>query len=181
MATPEFYSGKVLYPAIGVLLALSALFGLVILPRLSPADGGLTHKPAPDVTMPVAANGEPGARIRVSDLKGHPVVLDFWASWCGPCNLQAPILDRVARRFQGRGLVVLGIDVDDSADVAKSFAVKKGLSYPIVLDETKQASKLYDVDKLPSLVVIDKQGNVAAYLSGIVDESALDEMVSSLL
>src|SRR5262249_37928232 len=150
--------------------ALSALFGLLILPRLSPPDSGLVHKTAPDVTMPVAANGDPGARMQISSLKGHPVVLDFWASWCGPCAMQAPILDHVARRYEKRGLVVLGIDVDDGPEVAKAFAAKKGLSYPIVVDSTKEASHLYGVDTLPSLVIIDKEGTVKAYLTGVVDE-----------
>lgn len=181
MATPEFYSGKVLYPAIAVLVALSALFGLAILPRLAPGVGGMVHKPAPDAVFPIAANGDPGARMQLSNLKGHPVVLDFWASWCGPCNIQAPILDRVARRYEGRGLIVLGVNVDDEPEAAKAFALKKGLSYPIVVDPTKQASRLFEVDKLPSLVVIDKEGHVAAYLTGVVDEGSLDEMVATLL
>jgi thiol-disulfide isomerase/thioredoxin len=181
MATPEFYSGKILYPAIAALVALSALFGLLILPRLSPPTGGMVRKAAPDVTLPVALNGDPGARMQVSALKGHPVVLDFWASWCGPCAVQAPILDHIARRYQPKGLVVMGIDVDDTPDVAKAAAMKKGLSYPIVVDAAKEASRLYSVDSLPSLVVIDKEGLVRAYLTGVVDESALDEIVASLL
>jgi thiol-disulfide isomerase/thioredoxin len=181
MTTPEFYSGKILYPAIGVLVALSALFGLLILPRLAPANGGLVHKTAPDVTMPIAANGDAGARMQISALKGHPVVLDFWASWCGPCNIQAPILDHVARRYEKKGLVVLGIDVDDGPEVAKAFALKKGLSYPIVVDAAKEASRLYGVDTLPSLVLIDKDGLVKAYFTGVVDEGALDDVVSGLL
>ena len=156
MAVPEFYSGKVLYPAIAVLIALSALFGLAIMPRLGPGGGRLVGKPAPDVTLPVLANGDPGARMRLSELKGHAVVLDFWATWCGPCTVQAPILDRLARRHQKRGLMVLGVNVDDPPEVAKAFVSHKGLSYPIVTDDTREASVRYGVDKLPSLVVIDK-------------------------
>ena len=98
MATPEFYSGKILYPAIAVLLGLSALFGLAVMPRLAPGGGAMRGKPAPDVSLPVVANGDPGARMQISDFKGKPVVLDFWATWCGPCLIQAPILDRISRR-----------------------------------------------------------------------------------
>jgi thiol-disulfide isomerase/thioredoxin len=180
MAEPEFYSGKVLYPAIAVLVALSALFGLAILPRFS-TGASYVGKAAPDVTLPVAANGDEGARMRLSDLKGRAVVLDFWASWCGPCKLQAPILDRVARRYEPRGLVVLGINVDDTPELARSFATRKGLSYPILVDEGKAASAAYDVDKLPSLVVIDKEGRVVSYTTGLVDEGALDEIVATSL
>jgi thiol-disulfide isomerase/thioredoxin len=180
MATQEFYSGKILYPTIAVLLALSALFGLAILPRLAPGGRGMVGKPAPNVVLPVAANGDPGARMQLSDLKGQPVILDFWATWCGPCAVQAPILDRIARRYQKKGLVVLGVNVDDPPDVAQHYARQKGLSYPIVLDTGKDASVRYDVDKLPTLVVIDKEGNVAAYLTALVDEAQLDEIVAAL-
>jgi thiol-disulfide isomerase/thioredoxin len=181
MAVPEFYSGKVLYPAIAVLVALSALFGLAILPRLSPGEGGMVGKPAPDITLPVAANGDPGARMQVSQLKGHAVVLDFWATWCGPCAMQAPILDRIARRYQDKGVVVLGVNVDDPPEIAREYALRKGLTYPIVMDAMKAASRSYSVDKLPSLVVIDKAGLVVAYLTGLVDESSLDEIVAASL
>ena len=181
MAVPEFYSGKLLYPAIGVLLALSALFGLAILPRLAPGASAMIGKPAPDVTLPVVANGDPGARMQIAALKGQPVVLDFWATWCGPCAVQAPILDRIARRYQAKGLVVLGVNADDTAQNASQYAMQKGLSYPIVMDETKDAFVLYGVDKLPSLVVIDREGKVAAYLTGIVDEASLDEIVAATL
>jgi cytochrome c biogenesis protein CcmG, thiol:disulfide interchange protein DsbE len=181
MAVPEFYSGKILYPAIAVLLGLSGLFGLAILPRLAPGDRGMVGKPAPAFTLPVAANGEAGARMSTAELKGRPIVLDFWASWCGPCAVEAPVLDRLARRYEKRGLVVLGVNTSDTAEVIKAYASKKGLSYPTVLDGGSVVSDQYGVEKLPSLVVIDKAGNVAAYLVGVVDESSLDEIVAAAL
>ena len=181
MAVPEFYSGKILYPAIAVLLALSALFGLAILPRLVPHGGGMIGKPAPDLTLPVAANGEIGSQMRLADLKGHPVLLDFWASWCGPCAIEAPVIDRVARRYGKRGLVVMGVNVDDGAEVIKAYASQKGLSYPMVIDVGKQASKMYQVDKLPSLVVIDRQGNVLAFLTGMIDKASLNEIITAAM
>jgi cytochrome c biogenesis protein CcmG/thiol:disulfide interchange protein DsbE len=181
MAVPEFFNGKILYPAIAILIALSALFGLAILPRLVPSGGGMVGSMAPDVTLPVVANGDPGARMQLAELRGRPVVLDFWATWCGPCALQAPILDRIARRHEKKGLVVLGVNVDDGPEIARAYAAKKGLSYPIVVDESRDASGRYGVDKLPSLVVIDKQGRIVAYLTGLVDEASLDEVISAAL
>ena len=141
----------------------------------------MVGKVAPDLTMPVVANGDPGARMQLAELRGHAVILDFWATWCGPCALQAPILDRIARRHQKKGLVVLGVNVDDPPDIARAYASKKGLSYPIVTDDARDASGLYGVDKLPSLVVIDKQGKVVAYLTGLIDEASLDEVVAAAL
>jgi len=138
-------------------------------------------KPAPDLTLPVAANGEIGSQMRLADLKGHPVLLDFWASWCGPCAIEAPVIDRVARRYGKRGLVVMGVNVDDGAEVIKAYASQKGLSYPMVIDVGKQASKMYQVDKLPSLVVIDRQGNVLAFLTGMIDEASLNEIITAAM
>ncbi|HVY46314.1 MAG TPA: TlpA disulfide reductase family protein [Minicystis sp.] len=179
MAVPEFYSGKVLYPAIAVLLALSGLFGLAILPRLVPKNP-LVGQAAPAFVLPVAANGDPGARLDLGELKGHAVVLDFWASWCGPCAVEAPVLDRLARRYEKQGLVVVGVNVSDAPATIKAYAAQRGLSYPMVVDG-HDASDRYGVDKLPSLVVIDKQGKVAAFFVGVVDESALDEALSAVL
>jgi thiol-disulfide isomerase/thioredoxin len=163
-----------------VLVGAVALAGLVALPRLAPPQGGMVGKPAPEIVLPAAANADPAQPVRLSALKGHAVVLDFWASWCGPCGLQAPILDRIARRYAKQGLVVVGVNVDDPPERARAYANQKHLSYPIVVDNGS-ASKGYGVEKLPSLVVVDKEGRVAAYLSGIVDEASLDEIVAAAL
>ena len=182
MAVPEFYSGKILYPAIGVLIGLTAMFGTAILPRLAMGFGsGMVGQAAPNFTLPVVANGDPGARMELSELKGRPVIIDFWATWCGPCQLQAPILDRLARKYESRGLVVLGVNIDDPADLAKAYAIKKGLSYPILIDENDQAAKTYGVSKLPSLVVIDRKGNVTSFTTGLVDEPSLDDVLAAAM
>lgn len=186
MAVPEFYSGKILYPAIAVLLGLSGLFGLAILPRLAPGTGGMVGKPAPTFTLPIAANGKgagPGAdeQLNLADLKGHPVILDFWASWCGPCALEAPVLDRLARRYESKGLRVLGMNSSDTLQVQQQYATKKGLSYTMLADPDSRISNQYGVEKLPSLVVLDKDGNVMAYLVGVVDEASLNEIVGAAL
>ena len=200
MAVPEFYSGKLLYPAIAVLIGLSALFGVAIRPRLVLQGGGMVGKPAPELSLPVVANGAgagiagsvanglaasavgpAGAQMSLANLKGHPVLLDFWASWCGPCAIEAPIVDRVSRRFEKKGLVVLGVNVSDTPDVVRAYAAQKGLSYPMVLDPGSTVSGRYGVKQLPSLVVIDRQGNVLAFLTGMVDEAALNDIVTAAL
>jgi thiol-disulfide isomerase/thioredoxin len=178
MATPEFYSGKTLYPAIAALIALSALFGLVIMPRLAPASA-MVDAPAPDFTLPLVANGDEGARIKLSDLRDKVVILDFWATWCGPCAAQAPILDRVARRYPD-DVVVLGINVGESPAVAKGYAQHKGLSYPIVADERGEAQALYQATTLPTIVLIGRGGQVSTVIHGLVRESALDRAVVDL-
>ncbi len=182
MAVPEFSSGTVLYPAIGVLIALSTLFGIAIRPRLVLQGNPMVGKQAPEMTLPVAANATPGGEtMSVAGLKGHAVLMDFWASWCGPCAMEAPVVDRLARRFESKGLVVLGVNVSDSPDVVKAYATQKGLSYPMVLDATNRSQVLYGVNQLPSLVVLDKEGKVYAFLTGYMDEAALGEVLRAVL
>lgn len=183
MAVPEFYSGKILYPSIAVLLGLSGLFGLAILPRLATAaSSSAIGKPAPEAVVQVVANGEgAGEEIKLSDLKGKPVLLDFWATWCGPCAVEAPIVDRLSRRFEKKGLVVLGVNTSDSPEAIRAYTRKKGLSYRMVNDPHGKAQEAYGVKQLPSLVVIDRQGNVQAFLVGVVDEAALSEILGAVL
>lgn len=173
--------GKFLHPLLTAALGAGALFALAALPRLVPPAAGMVGKPAPEVVLPVAANGRIGQQMSLAELKGRPVLLDFWASWCGPCSMVAPVVDRVARRYEKKGLVVLGVNVDDPPEVIRAYATKKGLSYPMVIDAAKAASLKYGVEKLPSLVMIDKEGNVRAFLTGLVDEASLNEIVSAAL
>jgi cytochrome c biogenesis protein CcmG, thiol:disulfide interchange protein DsbE len=181
MTDPASSEGKLVSWVFAGFLALMALGGVSLLPRVVGGGSPLEGKPAPDAVFAVAANGDPGARMQVGSLKGHPVVLDFWASWCGPCAAQAPILDRIARRYEKQGLIVLGVNAHDPPAVAKSYATKKGLSYPIVIDAGQEAAQRYDVRSLPSLVVIDREGRVVRYMTGLVDEASLDEIVATTL
>jgi cytochrome c biogenesis protein CcmG/thiol:disulfide interchange protein DsbE len=182
MAEREFYSGKILYPSIVALLALSVLFGFAILPRLFHGSSPLVGHEAPDFALDVVYNGESGARIHLSDLKGHPVILDFWATWCGPCRAEAPVLDRVSRRHREKGLVVVGINTNDADErLAPAFAKQTGLSYPIVHDLEDRVAAIYGVVDLPTLVVINAQGNVIAVRSGLEDDGELDRLVNQAM
>jgi thiol-disulfide isomerase/thioredoxin len=179
MATPSPTSDSKLYAVAAALVALAALFGLFVMPKLAPAGGEMVNKPAPDFVLPVVANGDQGARMKLSDLRDKVVILDFFASWCGPCGVQAPILDRVARRY-GDEVVVLGINVGEAPEVARRYAQSKGLSYLILADLEMTATGLYDATTLPTIVVIDRQGNVVEVVKGVLRESALDRTVQGL-
>jgi thiol-disulfide isomerase/thioredoxin len=109
------------------------------------------------------------------------VILDFWASWCGPCAMEAPVLDRLARRYANKGLVVVGVNASDPASVIKQYAIQKGLSYPMLLDAGNDVFESYGVKSMPSLVILDKEGKVMAFLVGVVDEASLNEIVGAAL
>lgn len=170
-----------LSPAFLALLVAVVLLIAAFLPRFSSSKNPLVGKEAPGFALEVVHNGEPGARLDLAELRGKPVILDFWATWCGPCRMEAPILDRVAQRYKDRGLVVVGVNTADGPGRAGPVAAKMGLSYPIVFDATKSVGDIYGVESLPTLVVIGRDGQVKAVRTGLVDEASLEALVAKAL
>jgi thiol-disulfide isomerase/thioredoxin len=162
-----------------LIIALAVIAGLVVLPRL----GRVTekHGPAPTFTLPVVMNGDPGARIALADLRGQPVLIDFWAYWCGPCRMQGPIVDRISARYKDRGLRVLGVAVDGDRDQIVAGARAAHMSYPVLDDATREVQSAYGATSLPMLVLIDKDGNIVDATKGLTDESSFDAMVRDVL
>ncbi len=163
------------------LLAAGVLFLLAVLPRLGFSRHALVGKEAPPFALEVVHNGEPGARLSLEALRGKPVLLDFWATWCGPCQAEAPIVSRVAERYKERGLVVVGVNTNDKPGLAGPFAAKKRLSFPVVFDAGGEVGDTYDVRSLPTLVMVGKDGKVRAVRQGLVDEASLDALVQAEL
>ena len=163
-----------------VLLA-SALFGVFALPRLSP--DAFVGAQAHDFVLPRVGPPPPGghANVRLSELEGKAVILDFWATWCLPCRTQAPIIDRVASQLAGRGLVALGIVTGDTAENAQRFITEHKVAYASVIDEQGETSREFAVEGLPTLVVLDRNGAVVAVRKGLVSEKELRGIVEAAL
>ena len=188
-------SGGANFVAIAVVLAAACILGLTVRPRLSFSSSSDPSKreTAPPFALPVihdsgvetvvsAPGRAPAAQLSLADLKGQPVILDFWATWCGPCQMQTPILDRVARRYQDKGLKVIGVNVfDDDHSAARNYAKAKNLSYPIVVDDKGMVQRDYAVNNLPSLILVDREGRIARISRGLVDEATLDKMIHDIL
>lgn len=136
--------------------------------------------PAPDLSLETLG----GQRLALADRRGQVVVVNFWASWCGPCRAEMPALQRLYSDMSGRGLEILAVNstVQDSQATAQSFADEFGLSFPILLDRDGAATHAYRVQALPSTFVIDRQGVIRSVLyGGPLSEATLRAAIDPLL
>jgi cytochrome c biogenesis protein CcmG, thiol:disulfide interchange protein DsbE len=167
-------------PAVLVLLA-SALFGYLVLPFWSgggaASSSPLVGQAAPDFSLPVFhGGGSDPSRIKLSALKGNVVVLDFWASWCRPCTVQAGILSEMAPRL-AHDVVLVGVNTADNPVRAREFAERQKLPYAAVLD-TGEVAEAYGANSLPTLVVIDPSGRVVSSASRVMSESEVESAIA---
>jgi cytochrome c biogenesis protein CcmG/thiol:disulfide interchange protein DsbE len=133
---------------------------------------------APAVTLPHLTGA---GSVPISSYRGQVVVLNFWASWCGPCRSEAPLLERWQRKLRARQATVVGVDVLDVTDDARKFIGEFGLSYPQLRDAAGAQLKRFDVVGYPETVVLDRRGRIAATSRGPVDDRFFTERVAPLL
>jgi cytochrome c biogenesis protein CcmG/thiol:disulfide interchange protein DsbE len=167
---------------LALVIAASLIFGLVILPRLGGGKpSGIEGTTAPDFELEVISGGEPGNRLRLSSLAGKAVVLDFWASWCGPCRQQAPIVEQLSRAHQSGEVVVVGVNTSDERDDALTFVKSASLTYTMLFDEGTKVASAYGVRNLPTMVVVGKSGKITAVRSRVVRADELNSLVGEAL
>lgn len=130
-------------------------------------------KPAPDITL----HGLDGKAVKLSSLRGKPVFLDFWATWCGPCRMSLPHTDKLAKTGRGK-INVLAIS-DEDVSTIKSFMKENKYTYPSFRDGDKSAGKKYQVQAIPTFVIIDKNGNLVDYVVGY-DNEAVDKALAKV-
>ncbi len=122
--------------------------------------------PAADVDRAMRPLTGPASR-RLADFRGQIVVLNFWASWCRPCEAEAPLLQRAHRQLQRAGAgTVLGVTYNDTPDDSRGFVQKYGLSYPSLLDPGTEFAQQYGVRALPETFFIDREGRIRAIARG---------------
>ena len=114
-----------------------------------------------------------GRKLGPTDFPGQVVVVDFWATWCGPCHIQARILEPIHRDFQGKGVQFLAANVGEDEATVRKFVKDKPFPYPVLLDPESQVSGNLGVYALPTLMVIDKKGKVTLLQAGVMDGPTL--------
>lgn len=134
---------------------------------------------APDFTLHTMS----GSNLRLQEQRGKVVMINFWATWCGPCQQELPRLNQLYEKYRAAGFVLLGVNVDDDVKHASDVAIKLGLKFPVLLDTDKALSHLYDLSTMPSTLIIDRDGKVRylhkGYLAGV--ENDYDKQILELL
>jgi len=135
---------------------LLTLAGLCLGASLAWGARGLVGAPAPDFTLSTIG----GPNMRLSEHAGRVVMLNFWATWCGPCRQEMPALQTIYSRYEQAGFSLLGINMDAEPDEARRMAESLGVSFPLLVGDAKSVAQLYDVRAMPVTVLIDRDGQV---------------------
>ena len=135
--------------------------------------------PAPDFTL----RRLDGPNLRLQEQRGQVVLVNFWATWCGPCRQEMPHLNRLYEKYRPSGFVLLGVNIDENERAAAELATRLGLKFPVLLDTDKRVSRLYDLHAMPATVLIDRDGRARflhrGYREGM--EQTYEQQIRDLL
>ena len=120
------------------------------------AASSLQGQVAPDFVLRSAT----GENLRLSEYRGDVVLINFWATWCGPCRQEMPLLDDLYGRYQRVGFNLLGVNIDEDSRRAMQMVQELGVNFPVLFDENKEVSKLYEVEAMPVTILVDREGIV---------------------
>ena len=134
---------------------------------------------APDFTLKSAS----GKNLKLSEYRGEVVLLNFWASWCGPCRQEMPYLEQLQDRYASYGFTVMGVNVEEDSSKARKMLKDVSVTFPILFDTSNSVSKAYKVAAMPTTVIIDRDGNMRylhkGYKAG--DEATYKQWIKKLI
>ena len=175
---PSFHFLRRALAGAALLCALIALYSVWPAPVPAAMRAAKDRKVAPAFTLKDATN----ANVRLLDYKGRVVLLNFWATWCGPCKMEVPWFVEFEKTYQSRGFAVLGISMDDDGWTAvKPYIAAQKINYRVALGNDQVAQLYGGIDSLPTTLLIDRDGRVAAVHVGLVNRSDYDNEIRQLL
>src|SRR3979411_3312732 len=128
-----------------------AVIAAALAVRATPAGG-------PAAQFPLGARG--GRDVSLRQYHGQVVMINFWASWCGPCRQEMPLLESIYKKYNKLGFTLIGVNVEPDSKAAEGFLKQTAVSFPVIYDKDSTVSKAYDVAGMPSTVIIDRKGNI---------------------
>jgi peroxiredoxin len=140
--------------------------------EIAPSQGAL----APDFSL---FNLE-GEQITLSELRGHPVMINLWATWCAPCRIEMPHIQDRFERYAGEGFLVLAVDFNEPADLVADFRDEFGLTFDVLLDPGAEIQELYRNRNYPSTFFVDENGVIQVQHIGVMTEGQLDENLAAI-
>ena len=152
---------------------------LAVLAVALPALATSSSAPAPDFTLPSNA----GKTVNLSQYKGQVVMINFWATWCGPCRQEMPLLESIYKKYNKMGFTLIGVNVEPDSKPAEDWLKATPVSFPILFDTKSEVSKMYEVSGMPSTVILDRKGNVAFIHHGYKpgDENEYQDSIRKLV
>lgn len=164
---------------LGVLLAGTLAITYSSAPRVSASINATKNRNmAPDFSSKDAR----GAELKLSDYRGRVVLLNFWATWCGPCRIEIPWFVEFEKTYRDRGLEVIGVSMDDEGwQAVKPYIERQKISYPVVLGTDPLAQRYGGIESLPTTFLIDREGKIAARHVGLVSKSTYEDEINRLL
>lgn len=144
-------------------------------PDLDPAPRA--GRPAPDFALADLR----GNTVRLSDLRGKVVFINFWASWCGPCQQEMPEIEKVYQKYVDKGVVFLGVDIQESSSVVRQFVQRGGYNWTFLLDATGLVTSRYGVTAIPTSFFVDRNGVIREVYLGALDKRGVESRLSNLL
>ncbi len=135
------------------------------------------REPAADFVLTLLDGGS----FRLSDRKGSPVIVNFFASWCIPCKIEAPVLEKVSQDYRERGVMVVGVAIQDTESKARDFVEELGLTYPTGLDADGSIKESFGVFGIPMTFFVDKEGLISYTHVGVVTEDLMRYELEKIL
>ncbi len=156
---------------------------ILIATALLPAAGAWAavqpQQAAPDFTLKRAEGGN----LRLAEQRGQVVLINFWASWCGPCRVEMPHLNKLHDKYKAGGFMVLGVNIDDDPRHGAATAARWGVRFPVLLDAEKTVTRAYDLGAMPSTVLVDRDGRIRFLHRGYRDglEAEYEKQIRELV